>query len=166
MLNSTTRTLRTIALTGAGIAAFIATPALAADTAELAVSATVTATCNITTSSVAFGSVDVTSGSNVDATGGISVTCTNGTAWAAAAGAGTGTGATVTARKMTSGANLLNYALFTDSARTTNFGGANTISGTGTGSAQASSVYGRVASGQTTVPSGSYVDSVTISLTY
>lgn len=67
---------------------------------------------------------------------------------------------------MMSGANLLNYALYTDSARTTNFGGANTISGTGSGSAQASSVYGRVASGQTTVPSGSYADSVTISLTY
>lgn len=166
MLNPTTRTLRILALTGAAVAALAATPALAADTAPLAVSATVTGTCNVTTSAVAFGNVDVTSGSNVDATGGISVTCTNGTAWAAAAGAGNGTGATVTARKMMSGTDLLNYALFTDSGRTTNFGGANTISGTGTGSAQASTVYGRVASGQTTVPSGSYADSVTISLTY
>lgn len=166
MLNSTTPTLRLIALSGAAVAALVATPALAADTATMAVSATVTATCNVTTSPVAFGSVDVTSGTNVDATGGISVTCTNGTAWAAAAGAGTGTGATVTARTMTSGVNSLNYALFTDSARTTNFGGANTISGTGSGSAQASTVYGRVASGQTSVPSGSYTDSVLISLTY
>lgn len=65
MLNSSTRTLRIIALTGAAIAAFAAQPALAADTAELAVTADVTATCNVTTSPVAFGSVDVTSGSNV-----------------------------------------------------------------------------------------------------
>ena len=166
MLNSTTRTLRTLALTGAAVAALVATPALAADTAELGISAEVSGTCNVTTSAVAFGRVDVTSGSNVDATGGISVTCTNGTAWAAAADAGNGTGATVTARKMMSGTDLLNYALYTDSGRTTNFGGANTISGTGSGSAQASTVYGRVASGQTTVPAGSYADSVTISLTY
>jgi len=160
------RSIRLVALGGVAVAAIAAQPALAADTAPMTVSATVTATCNVTTSAVAFGNVDVTSGSNVDAVGGISVTCTNGTAWAAAAGAGNGTGATVTARKMASGANLLNYALFTDSARTTNFGGANTISGTGSGSAQASSVYGRVASGQTSVPSGSYADSVAITLTY
>ena len=166
MFKSTTRTLRLIALAGAGAAALVATPALAADTAGMSVSAEVVKVCNVTTSPVAFGNVDVTSGSNVDATGGISVTCTSGTAWAAAAGAGNGTGATVTARKMTSGANLLNYALFTDSGRTTNFGGANTITGTGNGSAQASTVYGRVASGQTTVPIGSYADSVLISLTY
>lgn len=166
MLSSTSRTFRTLVLTGAAIAAVAAQPALAADTAELAVSAEVSEVCNVTTSPVAFGTVDVTSGSNVDATGGISVTCTSGTAWAAAADAGNGSGATVTARKMTSGSDLLNYALYTDSGRTTNFGGANTITGTGTGSAQASTVYGRVPSGQTTVPVGSYADSVTISLTY
>lgn len=166
MLNYSTRTLRTLAVTGAAIAAFAATPALAADTAELGISAEVSGVCNVTTSPVAFGAVDVTSGANDDATGGISVTCTSGTAWAAAADAGNGTGATVTDRKMMSGTGLLNYALYTDSGRTTNFGGANTISGTGSGSAQASTVYGRVPSGQTTVPAGSYADSVTISLTY
>ena len=162
-MNSPTRSLRLAVLAGAAVAA---QPAIAADTAEMAVSATVTANCNVTTSPVDFASVDVTSGANDDATGGISVTCTSGTAWAAAADAGNGTGATVTARKMLSGVNLLNYALYTDSARLVNFGGANTISGTGSGSTQASTVYGRVASGQTSVPSGSYADSVTISLTY
>ena len=166
MSKTLTPSLRLLVLTGAAVAAVAAQPAIAADTAEMGVSAEVTATCNVTTSPVAFGNVDVTSGSNVDATGGISVTCTNGTAWAAAADAGNGTGATITDRKMLSGANLLNYALYTDSARLVNFGGANTISGTGSGSAQASTVYGRVASGQTTVPGGSYADSVTISLTY
>lgn len=166
MLNSTTPRLRLLILAGGAVAALAAQPALAADTAELAVSAEVTGTCNVTTTPVAFGNVDVTSGSNVDATGGISVICTNGTDWEAAADAGNGSGATVTARKMTSGSDLLNYALFTNAGRTTNFGGANTFSGTGSGSAQASTIYGRVASGQTTVPVGSYADSVTISLTY
>lgn len=166
MLNSTIRPLRALALTGVAIVAFAAQPALAADTAELAVSAEVTGTCNVTTSPVDFGNVDVTSGFNDDATGGISVICTTGTAWAAAADAGNGSGATVTARKMTSGSDLLNYALYTDVTRLVNFGGANTLSGIGTGVAQARTVYGRVPSGQTSVPAGSYADSVTISLTY
>jgi spore coat protein U-like protein len=158
-----TPSLRLLVLSGAAVAAVAAQPALAADTAELGVSAEVTATCNVTTSPVAFGNVDVTSGSNVDATGGFSVTCTNGTAWTAAASAGNGTGASTAARKMMSGADLLNYSLYTDAGRTTNFVSA---TATGSGSAQASTIYGRVPSGQTTVPAGSYADSVTISLTY
>ena len=163
MLNSTTRILRTVALTGAAVAAIAAQPALAADTAELAVSAEVTEVCNVTTSPVAFGSIDVTTAGNIDATGGFSVVCTSGTAWTAAASAGEGVGASTAARKMSSGANLLNYALYTDTDRSVNFVSA---TGTGSGAAQASTIYGRVPSGQTGVPAGSYADSVTVSLTY
>lgn len=163
MMNFTTRTLRTLALGGAAMIALAAQPALAADSAELDVSADVSSVCNVSTSAVAFGNVDVTSGSNVDATGGFSVTCTNGTDWTAAASAGGGTGASTAARKMMSGANVLNYALYTNAGRTTNFVGA---TATGSGSAQASTLYGRVPGGQTTVLAGSYADSVTISLTY
>lgn len=166
MLNATACALRLTGLTGAAAAALAATPALAADSAELGISAEVAGACNVTTTAIAFGTVDVTSGANADATGGISVICTFGTAWAAAADAGNGNGATVTARRMTSGTDLLNYGLYTDVGRLVNFGGANTISGVGTGVAEARIVYGRVPSGQTSVPSGSYADSVTISLTY
>ncbi len=71
---------------------------------------------------------------------------------------------------MTSGANLLNYALYTNSGRTTLWGdgaadGA-AFSGTGDGTAQASTIYGRVPSGQTSVPIGSYADTVAVTLTY
>ena len=163
MLNSTTRTLRILALTGAAVAAIAAQPALAADTAELGVSATVSSVCNVSTSPIAFGSIDVTTAANDDADGGFSVVCTSGAAWTAAADAGNGTGASTAARKMMSGANLLNYGLYSDELRATNFVSA---TGTGTGSAQSSIIYGRVPSGQTTVPAGSYADSVTISLTY
>ncbi|MBA3730265.1 MAG: spore coat protein U domain-containing protein [Sphingomonas sp.] len=157
------RSIRLVALGGVAVAAIATQPALAADTAELGVSAAVTDVCNVTTSPVAFGNIDVTTAGNVDATGGFSVTCTSGLAWTAAADAGNGTGASTAARKMMSGANLLNYALYTDSGRTANFVSA---TGTGSGSAQASTIYGRVPSGQTTVPAGSYADSVTVSLTY
>lgn len=137
---------------------------------SLATSATVNAACTISTTPLAFGSVDSTSASNVDAAGGLSITCTNGSAWAASAGAGGGSGASFANRKMTSGSDLLNYNIYTSAARTTVWGDGTgstaTIGGTGTGVAQAVTVYGRIAGGQTTVPIGSYADTVAVTVTY
>jgi len=163
--------LRFATLGAVAVAAFASQPAFAQTaTDNLAVSATVTENCVFSTTAVAFGNVDVTSGANVDATGGLSVTCTSGTAWSATAGAGAGTGATNSVRKMTSGANLLNYALYTNGARTTLWGDDATngaaFTGTGSGSAQASVIYGRVPSGQSSLPIGSYADTVAVTLTY
>jgi len=146
--------------------------AASADTASstLDVSATVTANCTVSTSALSFGNVNTISGSNVDATGGIAVTCTNGTAWAASAGVGSGTGASFAARRMSSGASLLSYNLYTDSARSSVWGDGSgstaTIGNTGTGSAQNVTIYGRVGSGQTSVPAGSYGDTVSVTVTY
>jgi spore coat protein U-like protein len=74
---------------------------------------------------------------------------------------------------MASGANLLNYALYTESTRTTIWGegllgatGTFTGTGTGNGAAQASTIYARVPSGQTSAPAGSYADTVTVTVTY
>jgi len=166
------RQLRFVSLAGLMAVAVSAQPALAAVTSStMAVDATVTANCTVSTTALAFGNVNVTSGSNVDNTGGISVLCTNGTAWAASANAGLGTGASLATRKMANGTNLLNYALYTESTRTSVWGDGvggttATISGTGNGSAQASTIYGRVASGQTSLPAGSYADTVTVTVTY
>ena len=120
---------------------------------------------------VAFGNVDVTTGAALDGTGAISVTCTSGTPWAAAADAGAGTGATLATRKMANGADLLDYALYSDSARTTIWGDAADastvkISGTGNGSAQSSTIYGTVLANQTSLPSGAYADTVTVTVSY
>ncbi|HEV2865250.1 MAG TPA: spore coat U domain-containing protein [Allosphingosinicella sp.] len=136
----------------------------------LSVDATVTANCTVSAGSVSFGSVNPISGSNADATGSFSVTCTNGTSWSAAAGVGSGSGASFTARRMTSGANTLNYNLYTSSGYGTVWGDGTSstaaITGTGTGSAQSTSVYGRIGSGQTSVPPGSYADTVSVTVTY
>jgi spore coat protein U-like protein len=122
------------------------------------------------TAPVAFGNVNTISGSNVDATGAISVTCTNGSTWSAGASIGAGTGATFASRKMSAGSNLLNYTLYTDTGRTTVWGDGSTgnslISGTGTGTAQAVTVYGRIAAGQTSAPAGAYGDTVSVTVTY
>ena len=168
MLSKTTAGLRAGILCVAVVAA---TPALAATVGTtLNVDATVTANCTVSSSAVSFGAVNPISGSNYDAAGGITVTCTNGTGWVATSGVGAGSGATYAARRMTSGANLLNYNLYVDAARTNVWGDGSgttfTIANSGTGAAQAVNVYGRVPSGQTTVPPGAYADTVAVTVTY
>ena len=128
------------------------------------VTATVQATCTISATNLAFGNY---AGTQLDASANITVNCTNTTPYNVGLDAGTATGATVNARKMKSGANLLNYALFSNSGRTTNWGSisAEGVPGTGNGSNQQITVYGRVAAGQSVTP-GSYADTVIVTLTY
>ncbi len=143
-------------------------PALAATTTgNLPVNATVAAACifgNIT--SVNFGNY---TGVLNNATGGIEVNCTNGTAYTISLGPGTFAGATTTTRRMTgTPSGNLAYALFRDAGRTLNWGnviGTDTVAGTGTGGIQANIVYGQIAAGLTPV-AGSYNDTVLITITY
>jgi spore coat protein U-like protein len=145
--------------------------ALAAQTTiTFAVTATVVASCSLSATPLAFGSsINVLSGSNVDGTSVITATCTNGSAYTIGLNAGTASGATVTTRKMTSGANSLNYALYTDAGRSTNWdniGGTTVVSGTGTGAGVNHTVYGRIPSGQTTIPAGAYADTITVTIDF
>lgn len=164
--------VRGAAAPGALFALALATaPATAATVSStMPVSATVTANCTLSTSALAFGSVNTISGSNVDGTGGLTITCTNGTAWSASAGVGGGSGASFASRRMTSGGNLLNYNLYTSSGYSTVWGDGTAstglISGTGNGTAQSVTVYGRVTAGQTSVPAGAYADTVAVTVTY
>ena len=168
------RHLKTLPVAGIfvlGFAAAMSAPAHAGTaSSNLGVSATVSANCTVSTTAVAFGSVDTLAGTNIDADGGISVTCTNGTSWSASAGNGTGTGATVSSRKMKSGSNLLSYTLYTNESRTSIWGdgssGSVQISNSGTGGAQSVAIYGRIFAGQTGVPAGSYADTVAVTITY
>lgn len=142
-------------------------PGMAATaTGSLVVTATVLASCTVVGSTIAFGNY---SSSQVDQTGTIAVVCTNGTAYNVGLDAGTGSGATTTTRKLTgSGGGTLNYALYRDSGRTTNWGstiGTDTQTGTGSGLTQTLTVYGRIAASQTPL-AGVYTDTVTVTLTY
>jgi spore coat protein U-like protein len=156
---------------GAALLSAAPTAALAGTASStMSVTATVTANCTVSTTALAFGNVNTISGSNVDSTGSLSIVCTNGTAWAASAGIGAGSGASYANRKLTSGANLLNYNIYTTTGRTIVWGdgsgGTQTIPGTGTGTTQSVTVYGRVNSGQTSVPVGAYADTVAVTVTY
>lgn len=162
--------VKTAMLVAASAAAFAVPAHAGSQSSPLAVNATVTANCTISTSALAFGSVDTLSGSPVLGTGGVTITCTSGTGWSAAADAGAGSGATLDTRRMTAGSDTLNYMLYTDSGRTTVWGDGSgstaAITSTGSGSAQSVTIYGRVPAGQTGVPAGSYSDTVGVTVTY
>jgi spore coat protein U-like protein len=105
---------------------------------------------------------------NVDATAAFQVQCTNTTPYNVGLNAGTTGGGTVATRKMTSGSATVDYRMYTDAARTTNWGdtvGVDTVSNTGTGAAQSFTVYGRVPAQPTPAPA-TYTDTVTITVTY
>jgi spore coat protein U-like protein len=163
---------RCINLLIALVLALWGTASLAATTTTtFGVSATIVDSCSVSATALGFGNVDPVSlaGTAVDATTTVDVTCANGTAYDVGLDAGTATGATVTTRQMTSGANTLNYALYSDSGRTTNWGNTvatDTVTGTGDGTAQSLTVYGRIPSGQGTVPTGAYSDTITVTVTY
>ncbi len=135
-------------------------------TTTFAVSATVQATCLVSATPMAFGTY---TGAVAASTSTVSVTCTNTTPYNVGLSAGNAAGATVTTRKM-SGPNaaVLAYALTSDSAHSVNWGqtvGTDTVAGTGSGSAQALTVYGQVAAGQYVAP-GAYADTITATVSY
>lgn len=137
-------------------------------TDNLAVSATVIASCNVSTSPLAFGNYNPVTATPLDAATSISVTCTNGTTYDVLMNEGGGSGASVGTRKMTSSGNLLNYSIYRDSNRSNVWGatiGSNVVSGTGTGAAQPIDVYGRVPA-QQAAPAGSYTDTVVVTVSY
>jgi spore coat protein U-like protein len=85
-------------------------------------------------------------------------------------GANADTGSTDAAplrRLKDSGTNYLSYVLYSDSGRTALWGNDATVdvAATGTGVADAHTVYGRVASGQNK-PAGSYSDTVVATVTF
>ncbi|MGH7452609.1 MAG: Csu type fimbrial protein, partial [bacterium] len=77
-------------------------------------------------------------------------------------------GGSVTTRQMKAGSALINYSLFSNSGRTMNWGdtvGTDTVSGTGTETAQSLTVYGRIPPQATPSP-GTYNDTIVVTLTY
>ncbi|MCC6623145.1 MAG: spore coat U domain-containing protein [Deltaproteobacteria bacterium] len=145
------------------------------DTANLGVSATVSANCTIATTALAFGEydpVDVNAASGLDGTGTVSVTCTFGADVVIELDEGanedTGSQPDAPLRRLTDGSdNYLSYALHSDAGRTAVWatGAAADVPHTGTGAQVPFTVYGRIAAGQN-VPEGNYTDTVMATVTF
>ena len=135
-------------------------------TTTFTVTATVLANCVISANALNFGSY---SGSLINTSSVLTVTCTNTTVFNIGLNAGLATGATVTTRKMTGPSSAtLRYSLFRDGGRTQNWGntvGNDTLLSTGTGTAQQYNVYGQIPAAQYVTP-GAYADTIIATITY
>jgi spore coat protein U-like protein len=128
------------------------------------VTATVAPTCIISTTILDFGTVlNLSSAVNVQPQS-IKPTCTSGTTYTIGLNAGTGTGATLAVRKMTFGANTINYSIYTNAGHTTVWG-AGTVSSTGTGNQQLFQAFGQVPAQALPNP-GTYTDTIIATVTY
>jgi spore coat protein U-like protein len=128
------------------------------------VSATVVKNCTVSTNPLDFGST-LNLSSAVNATTTVTTTCTNGTPYTVGLSAGNGAGATLAVRKMTFGANTINYSIYTNVGHTTVWG-AGTVSGTGTGNAQPPvTAFGQVPAQALPNP-GTYTDTIVATVTF
>ena len=136
---------------------------------QIDVTVTVITACEISATDHDFGTYDALSPSPLDSTSTISVTCTSGASYSVALNAGTTGGGTIPARLMTDGSNTLSYNLYTNAGYGTVWGdgtgGSSDVTGTGNGSVQDLTVYGRMPAGQGE-PAGDYSDTVTATITY
>lgn len=144
----------------------------ASQTANFQVAATVTASCVVTASNIAFGSITPAATGEATATGTITSTCSKSVPFTLKISAGSSNDAA--ARKMagTDGTNTdkLAYALYTDAGKTSIWGdgvaaGTSTVPLVGTGEAQTSTVYGALSLNQYLKPD-TYVDNLTVTLEY
>ncbi len=137
-------------------------------TGTLNLSITITASCSVVSATaVNFGSVASIPG-NIDQTSTLTVNCSSTTPYTVSLGVGGGSGATTAVRKMTNGANVVNYSLYQDVGRTTLWGsviGTDTVAGTGSGANQTLTIYARTPT-QVVPPPGVYTDAVTVTITY
>lgn len=153
----------------------------ATTTGTMTVKATVTSSCVVNTSatgaslgntSLDFGSVSSLA-AGVDAStastggGAVNVLCNKGTGWSLVFD--NGANAASSQRNMkggSAGTDVLPYNLYTDSAHKTKIETATAFTGTGTGVVQSTPVFGQIPAGAVLPSVGSYVDTVTMTLTY
>jgi len=152
------------ALSGAGAATV---------TGNFQVQATVLSACTVSGSLLNFGNgIDPLAATlPLDASSTLTVQCTNTTPYSVSlsAGAHAGGAGNFASRAMQNGAHTLGYQLYLDASRATVWGdgsgGSAPVAGTGSGSNQSLTIYGRLPSLTGALP-GTYSDTVTVTITY
>jgi spore coat protein U-like protein len=138
-------------------------------TGSFNVRVTIATTCQVDSATdLDFGSAGVLN-ANIDQVSTITVSCTNTTHYTIRLDQGVN-GTSVTTRQMIGGPTneLIDYSLYSNAGRTTNWGetdGTDTVAGTGNGTGQAYTVYGRIPP-QTTPTPGTYTDTINITINY
>ena len=137
-------------------------------TGSLAVSSVTVNACIVVATPLLFGTINLIGASPNDSTALVTVTCTPGTAF----NVGLDNGANfATTRRMKSAtlAAYVAYGLFSDTGHATPWGaviGTNTVTGTAVVLPTVLTVYGRIPGGTTPVAADTYLDTVTVTVTY
>ncbi len=151
-----------IRLTALALLSGLITPAAYASTASTSftVTATVPTLCTVSAGNMSFGNY---AGAQLDATSTITVNCTTGGTYDVGLSNG---GYFTTTRRMYSGTAYLEYELYKEAAYTNRWGnsGAELVSGSGTGSDQTLTVYGKLPAGQG-LTLGVYTDTIVVTVT-
>lgn len=136
----------------------------AEETTTFDVTATVTDSCTVSATTLAFGA-EVDAQVNTDGTSTLTVTCNSGAAYTIALDGGTALD--TTARLMDDGATEdLGYQLYSDLGRSTVWDDATgTVAGTGDGTAIDHTVYGQIPA-QPTAVAAAYSDTINVTVTY
>lgn len=139
----------------------------ASSTFPFEVSATVANRCSIQAATeLDFGAGPGLITANRDQTSTITLTCTGRTAWNMTLSNGQNPVGTQFRRmRRDATGDYVNYQLYRDPQRAQPWSGTNNVTGTGTGTAQTATVYGRVFGGQA-VPAGQYRDTITVTVSY
>ena len=145
----------------------------ATNTGTLTVNATIVSACVVSATTLNFGSsIDPTSAVvPLDATSTMTVLCTATTPYTIAlnAGANAGGASNFSARAIKNGTRTLAYQLYSDLGHTTVWGDgtatSSTTAGTGLGTNQSLTIYGRLPSLSGSAP-GLYTDTVTVTISY
>lgn len=142
-------------------------------TNSMTVTATVANSCAFASvTDTSFGTLDGLFSSNLSVSNGsIVAICTSGATYSIALGVGNNLSSGN--RRMANGSNFITYQIYSDSGETTLWGdgtagiGSTRTGLSGTGTNQTYTVYARIpTTPQTPVPSGSYTDTVTITITF
>jgi spore coat protein U-like protein len=133
--------------------------------------------CTFSTGNVVFGSFNPIAIGSSDSTGSVRISCggTVGLLIPYQVELGPGGSGSTSARRMSSGANAIGYGLYSDSSRLSNWGDIAhgiavsnfmLLDALGLAPAVTHTIYGRIPSGQSTAVPGSYVDNITVTVTY
>jgi spore coat protein U-like protein len=159
-----------VALAGLTVASTGALAGTASDT--MTVTATITASCSITANDLNFGSLTSTNTGTTDVATSVDVTCTADSPFNVGIDYGVNT-LGFTTRRMASGGNFLTYDVYKDNTYITAFGPVSTYNTannfnsplTGNSGTTNIPIYGRILQ-QSTPASGSYSDTLTVSVNY
>lgn len=155
-----------------GVVALAASAGAGAGTATgtFTVQAAINAACNVSATTLSFGTYNPASATALTGNSTISVYCTSGSAYTASLNVGSG-GGTFATRTLASGGNTLNYNLFKDTGYSQIWGDGSastyTVSGTGSGllTANTITVYGQIPISQDE-PVGTYTSTITVTVSY